>query len=75
MLTLARVYDKQACDLIMLFRVFESDGHGDARPDANLRTIGRVLWNLFAVLKHTLHNHVDDVIDILERFSLRGAPG
>jgi hypothetical protein len=52
-----------------------SDGHGYTRFDGDLYLIGRFFRNGFAVLKHALHNHVDDTVDVLESFSLRSAPG
>lgn len=37
--------------------------------------ISGFLRNMFAVLKHALHDHMDHVINVLQRFGFRGTPG
>jgi hypothetical protein len=52
-----------------------SDSDGYSRFDSDFYVTGGFLWDVFAVLNHALDDHVDERIDLLERFSLRGAPG
>lgn len=51
-----------------------SDSDCHTRFDGYLDFISGFLRNMFAVLKHALHDHMDNVINVLQRFGLRGAP-
>ena len=51
----------------------DSDCH--TRFYGYLDFISGFLRNMFAVLKHALNDHVDNVIDVLQRFGFRGTPG
>ena len=43
--------------------------------DGNLHLIGRFFWKVIAVLEHAFHHHVNDFVDVLQRFALPRAPG
>ena len=43
----------------------ESERNCHARFDGHLDLISRFLGNGFAVLKHALYNHVDDLVNVL----------
>lgn len=61
-------------------KLFVIDGHRldcdrHAGFDGDFHLVGRLLRERFAVLQHAFHDHVDDLVNVLERFGLRAAPG
>ncbi len=49
----------------------ESNGHSHARFGGDVRAIEGFVGNAFAALEHAFDDQMDDLVDVLPRFSLR----